>query len=101
MVEAGPIAAFLGLSAPVILVITGVLLLLYAAALFYTAAQATIPRREVLAFVILDAAWVAGSLAILLAGWPALSGGGKWAVAIVADVVAVFAALQYYAVRRR
>lgn len=97
---AGPLTSFLGLDAPVILILTGVLLILYAVGLWQTAARNPINRRLALIAVILDAAWVIGSLAILLTGWLSLTTGGRWVVAIVADVVAIFAGLQWYALRQ-
>lgn len=98
--DSGPLTLFLGLKMPLILITTGIVCLLYAAMLFYTAARVAIQRREALAFVALDAAWVIGSIIILVAGWPPLTIGGTWTVAIVADVVAVFALLQFYGMRQ-
>ena len=94
------IAAFLGLDAAAIIAITGGVLLLYAAGLFYVAAQETISRAAAWTFIIMDALWVVDSIAVLVIGWPPLTTAGKWAVAIVADVVAIFAVLQYYGLRR-
>lgn len=94
------IAAFLGLDTPMIIAITGGILLLYAAGLFYVAAQETISRTAAWTFIILDALWVVDSIAILVIGWPPLTTAGKWAVAGVADMVAIIAALKYYRLRR-
>jgi hypothetical protein len=94
------IATFLGLDAPMYIAVTGGILLLYAASLFYVAAQETISRSAAWTFIILDALWVVDSIAVLVIGWPPLTTAGKWAVAGVADVVAIIAALQYYGLRR-
>ena len=70
---AGPLASFLGLNAPIILVAIGIALILYAPGLFYVAAQTPINRRFVMAAVILDAAWVIGSIDILITDWVPLT----------------------------
>lgn len=95
IVAAGPIAAFLGLSAPWVLVAIGVMLLLYAADLWYIAAQSPISRRLTIAAITADVLWVLASWGIILAGWPALTTPGTWAVAILSDVVVVVAVLKY------
>ena len=97
---AGPLAAFLGLTSPTILVIIGIGLMLYAPALFYMAAQTPTNRKLVMAAIILDVAWVIGSIDLLVTDWVPLTTAGWWAVAIVADIVAVFAIVQFYALRR-
>lgn len=98
---AGPIATFLGLNSPMILVGIGIALILYAPALFYVAAQTPINRKLVMTAIILDVAWVIGSIDLLVTDWVPLTTVGWWAVAIVADIVAVFAIVQYYALRRQ
>jgi hypothetical protein len=100
IVAAGPLAAFLGLDAPLVLMIIGVSLLLYAVGLFQTATRKPISRSLALTAIILDVAWVAGSWLLLLTGWLPLTTEGKWAVAIVAEIVSVFAILQYIGLRR-
>ncbi len=97
---ARPLAAFLGLTAPLILMGIGLGLLLYAAALFREAARESIDRQFVVAAIIMDAAWVVGSIILLLTGWVPFTLAGKWAIALVADLVAVFAGLQFYGLRR-
>jgi hypothetical protein len=99
LVDAGPIAAFIGLPAWALIDI-GAVCLVYAALLFLATRRAPIARGHALAFVIADAAWVVASAALLLGGWAPLSTAGVWAVLIVADIVAVFAALQYVGWRR-
>lgn len=98
IVAAEPLSAVLGLKMPAILIGIGAGLLVYAAALFRNALGATINEAEALLAVILDAAWVAGSLVLILAG--RLSVVGNWMVAIIADIVLLFAVLQFYALRR-
>jgi hypothetical protein len=99
-VDSRPVASFLGLDTPIILVVIGVSLMLYAGALFQQAAQDPINPQFVTIAIIMDVAWVIGSIIILLTDLVPLSTGGMWAVAIVADIVAVFAVLQFYSLRR-
>lgn len=100
LVGAKPVAAFLGLAWPVALMSLGVTLLAYAAVLFWVTSQESIKRPFVQMAILLDVAWVVGSAAILLAGWLPLTVAGKWTVALLAEVVAIFAALQGYALWR-
>jgi hypothetical protein len=97
---ARPIAGFLGWNAPLALAATGVVLIGYAAYLFWATAQEQLDRRIVLAAV-LDIGWVIGSAVLLLGGLLPLTTAGKWAIALIAEVVAIFAALQLYALRRK
>ena len=97
---AGPIATFMGLEAPGILRIIGVLLLIFAADLFWIA-QGTINLRLATAVIAGDVLWVVGSAVILLTDLVPLTTGGKWGVAIVADIVALFAIWQFYGVRQQ
>ena len=98
---AAPIAAFLGLNSPVLLVGIGIALILYAPTLFYIAAQTPVNRKLVMTAIILDVAWVIASIDILVTDFVPLTNAGWWAVAIVADIVAVFAIVQFYALRRK
>jgi hypothetical protein len=47
-----------------------------------------------------DLAWVVGSVIVVLLPGLSLTGAGKWATAITADVVLLFAIWQFYALRR-
>jgi hypothetical protein len=96
---AGPAAAFLGVSSAVIQPI-GVVLLLYAPILFWLANQA--PINKTLAWIVieLDILWVIGSAVLIFSSLMPLTIAGKWAIAFVADIVAVFAIVQYLGVRR-
>jgi hypothetical protein len=100
IVAARPIALFLGLDAPFILIVIGGGLLLYALALWFNAGRHPISSPFVRAAIIADAAWVVGSLIILLTDWFPLTPAGWWAVAIVADLVAIFAVVQFYSLRQ-
>jgi hypothetical protein len=97
--EAGPLATWLGLNLAVVLVAAGVILILYALGLFQLARGKSVDRRLAVAAIFLDLAWVAGSAIILLTGVLSLTVAGKWTVGLVADVVAVFAILQFLGLR--
>jgi hypothetical protein len=96
IVEAGPITTFLGLSNPIILLVLGIILLLTALSLFLAAAPHSIDYKTGLLYAIIDSAWVVGSLILLLSSWIPFTTEGKWAVAVVAALVAVFASLEFY-----
>jgi hypothetical protein len=98
--DAGPLASFLGLSA-LPLVVIGAVLLLHAAILLVKANREPVDPRLAWYAIIGDVAWVIGSVEILVTGWLPLTPAGWWAVAIVADIVAVFAILQFYELRRQ
>ncbi len=93
-------AAFLGLDAAPILLGMGVVLLLYAVDLFWVASRPEIDRRLGWTAVILDIVWVIASYALLLGGWLPLTVAGKWAIALIAEVVGIFAIWQYIGLRR-
>jgi hypothetical protein len=95
-----PITAFLGLQTPIILIVAGIVSLLYAVSLFLTTARPSIGRRTGMTYVLLDSAWVVASVVILFTGWVPLTTEGKWAVGLVAVIVAILAELQFLGSRR-
>ena len=97
---AWPLTSFLGLGTPLILIVIGVVLLPYAVSLFFTAARELIDHRSVLIAALLDSAWVLWSVVILLTNWIPLTIGGKWAVGVIAVIVALFAELEWYGLWR-
>lgn len=101
VLAAGSISEFLGLGNPVILVITGVLLLLYMPILVWLATQSPVPGHFAWEVIALDLLWVIGSLVLIFTDLVPLTTGGKWAIAITADIVALFAILQYVGLRRQ
>ena len=99
---AAQIAALLGVSpaAEILIAALGAGLLAYAAFLYWASRQPQISPQIGLAAVIADALWVVSSLVILALDPFSFSTAGRWAVLIVADVVAVFAILQFVGLRR-
>lgn len=90
------IAALIGIEQS--LTLTGVLLLIFAASLFWNARREMINRTEAWIAVALDVAWVVGTTALIFAG--VFNSTGNWVVAIVADVVLLFAVLQFFGLRK-
>jgi hypothetical protein len=95
-----PLATFIGLPSPIILIVLGLGLMGYAALLYRMATRQPLSRNAALFAVAADIAWVAGSILLLLLGWPPFTTAGKWLVAILADIVAVFAVVQFIGLRR-
>jgi len=100
LLAAQSLAAFTGIQMPVVFIILGVVLILYAIDLFWIASQETIDHRFAWATILLDVVWVLGSVAILLFESPPLTVAGRWTVALLAEAVAIFAILQYIGLRR-
>lgn len=96
IVGAAPITTFLGLSTPIILLVLGLVLLLTAVSLFRAAAPHSIDYRTGLLYAIIDSVWVVGSVILLLASWIPFTIEGKWAIGLVAVIVALFASLEFY-----
>ena len=90
------IAALIGIEQSLVLI--GVLLLIFAASLFWNARREMINRTEAWIAVVLDVAWVIGTMALIFAG--VFNSTGNWVVAIVADLVLLFAALQFFGLRK-
>ena len=95
---ASPLSALMGLAGPGIARVVGALLVVYAAALLYNAARATVSRAEALAAVVLNAAWVVGSALVILDG--PLTVVGNLAVAAVAAAVLLFTMLEVVGLTR-
>ena len=94
------IASFLGLSASWILLVLGVGLIVYGVEL-YLAARAEPVHTGIARFAVYaDLAWVLGSAVLIFVNLVPFTTAGKWAIAIIADVVLVFAVLQYVGFRK-
>ncbi|MEM7030586.1 MAG: hypothetical protein AAF629_13545 [Chloroflexota bacterium] len=100
IIAANPIATFLGGVSSTVLMAVGVGLLIYAADLFFVARQSPIKPLFAWLFIAGDVVWVLASALLLMTDWVAFTNAGWWAVAIIADIVAVFAILQYVGLRR-
>lgn len=97
----GALASWLGLDAPWIVAVVGAGLLLFVVDLVRNARREVLDPVRVSVIATADVAWVLGTVVLLVVMPDALSTAGKWAAVAVGDVVAVFAALQIYGLRRR
>jgi hypothetical protein len=95
------IATFLGVENPLILTITGIVLIFYAPFLVWLANQNPDPRFLVWLVIELDILWVIGSAVLIFSNLIPLTVPGKWAIAILADTVAIFAIVQYVGLRKQ
>jgi hypothetical protein len=89
---------FLGLPENISLAILGVSLIGYAALLWLNVSRPKIRISDAWVAVIMDAVWVVGSYALILA--VPFSVRGKWLVCLVAELVLAFAILQWQGIRR-
>jgi len=92
------LSGFFGLHMPTILLGAGALLLVYAAALFLNARRVTVCQTEASIAVLVNVAWIVGSVGLLFVG--SLSTVGNWTVTIAANIVLLFTVFQFYAIRR-
>jgi hypothetical protein len=99
IIGADPLAELLEMSQPMALGILGVVLLGYGAMLFFFAGR-NIERPGARLAIILNVTWVIVSYAGLLLGWFPVNAAGKWAIALVAEAVFIFALLEILAFRR-
>jgi hypothetical protein len=88
----------LGLPAKASLAILGMSLILYAGLLLINALRPRIKITDAWIAVVLDAIWVVGSYALIF--MIPFSVTGKWVVALVAELVLVFAVLQWLGIRK-
>jgi hypothetical protein len=92
------IVELLGLPATVNLISLGVGLLVFAVILVLFAQKKPIRLANAWIAVVMDAAWVIGSYPLLFV--VPFSTSGKWIVGIVAEVVMIFALVQWLGIRR-
>ena len=100
VVFAHPLAAVMGVVGAFPLRIVGVVLLLYAVDLFRTVFEKRLARGRILYFIAMDALWVIGSVVLLWGLAVPFTPAGQWIILMVADVVGVFAVLQYVGLRK-
>lgn len=95
-----PVADFLGLSSPTVILVLGVGLIAYALVVFIQARAQPLSLPFARFAIVADVLWVIGSAALIFTSMVAFTTAGKWAIAIIADIVLVFAILQYIGLRR-
>ena len=89
---------FLGLPEKVSLAVLGISLIVYSVLLWLNARRPKIKTTDAWIAVIMDTVWVVGSYALLFV--VPFSAGGKWLVALVAELVLAFAIWQWFGIRR-
>ena len=100
LLGANAVAAFTGIEPAVVFIVLGLSLLLFAAGLFWMTRETAVNPTLARIVIILDVLWVVGSIILLLSNALPLTVAGKWAIGLVADMVALFAILQYIGLRR-
>jgi hypothetical protein len=100
LVFAKPLSGFLGLNNPTILVGIGITLFVWALMLFWGSIQVEVPRWLAWLAIEGDLGWVIGTIIVILLPSLNFTTAGKWTMAIVADIVLVFAIWQFVGLRR-
>jgi len=95
-----PIADFLGLSASWAILALGIGLLLYGIEVFIFARRETISEGFAKFVIGADIAWVLGSMVLIFTSLVDFTIAGKWGIAIIADIVLVFAIVQFVGLKR-
>ncbi len=94
------VASFLGLSAPWIVLVIGVICIAYSIEL-YLAARAEPIHTGIAKFATYgNLVWVLGSALLIFANLVPFTAAGKWTIAIAADAVLVLAIFQYIGLRK-
>ena len=96
-----PLSSFLGFTEPAFPLIVGVILIAYVAWLFWLTRKREVDRRQATGAVVINDAWVVISIVLLMINQPPLTLWGKLFVGLIAIVVAAFAVVQFYALRKR
>jgi hypothetical protein len=94
----GWVLQILGLSSSVNLLILGVGLIVFAVTLVINARKQQVKKSDAWIAVLMDLAWVVGSCVLIFLA--PFSPKGKWVVGIVAELVLLFAMLQFVGIRR-
>ena len=95
---ADALVTFTGIPNALVFRVLGVILVLYAADLFWVTSREKVNIWFGITAVILDIAWVISSVVLLLGNFVPFTTAGKWTVLLLAEVVSIFALVQGYAV---
>jgi hypothetical protein len=98
--DAEAIRAFTGLELSTPIFLLGLILLTYGIGLWWFTTYRRIERPMVLAVIALNVLWIVGSVLLLEFDPLHFSSKGRWAVLILADVVALLAIWEYIGLRR-
>ena len=94
------VASFLGVSASWIILALGVGIIVYAIEVYLGARAEPVHMGIAMFAAYGNLVWVLGSAVLIFANLVPLTMAGKWAIAIAADIVLVFAILQHIGLRR-
>lgn len=101
LIAAAPaLARTMGIPWSLALTITGALLVAYGPVVWMLAARASTTTWPAWLAVILDVLWVAGSMALVFGGLLPLTTAGIWIIIVLAEIVGLFAVLQFIGIRR-
>lgn len=95
-----PVAKFLGLSYPTVILVLGLGLVAYALIVFMQSRKQILSLPFARLAITADLLWVICSAILIFTSLVAFTTAGKWAIAIIADIVLVFAIVQYFGLRR-
>ena len=95
-----PISKFIGNTAPTVILVLGIILIAFAAELYLLSRVEKINRFLVWAVIISDVLWVIASAVLIFTDLVQFTSAGNWALAVIADIVLVFAILQYVGLRK-
>ena len=97
----GKVSEMFGITNPFPIIITGILLIGWEIFVSQLVRKPQVSVAGTWAVIFGDLVWVAGSIGLLLGGWLPLTNTGFWFVAIIADIVLVFAIVQFIGLRRQ
>jgi hypothetical protein len=95
LVAAPDIADFIGLTNAVPIIVLAVLLLIFAFDVYLIARRTPIQKSKATLALVADFIWVVASAILLIADPFSFTTQGRWVILIIADVVAVFAILEF------
>lgn len=95
-----PISNFLGLSTSWVILVLGIILVLYGLEVFVFARKEKISEGFAKFVIAADIAWVIGSAILIFSSLIPFTIAGKWAIAMIADIVLVFAIVQFVGLRK-
>lgn len=94
------IANLIGLENASLLVGLGVALFPFAFYVYKVATMEVLNAKLVWVIIEMDVLWVGGSAILLLSSFVPLTTVGKWSIGFLAEIVAVFAVLEYVGLRK-
>ena len=100
LLDANGVNQFVGAQSPLAVGALGLGVFLYGLGLLYDVFKGKINARMLQVVIGVDVVWIVASVAILVAAPAALNTEGRWALLILADIVAAFGIWQYVGLRR-